>query len=178
MPKAHNLYWSCGILFLAAVCAGCDQGPRTTDWIRFSPPGGGFSVLMPTKPLEAEPKGDEEFQAKTFRIVTAMSDVAAMAVSYADQPNRSGMETDPTKILKAVADLAVTNQRGKLLTEKKISIQNHPGLEITMEIGGGYSIRQRIYLVNKRLISVMVTAGSKGLISKEANKLFESFRLR
>ena len=146
--------------------------------MRFSPPGSGFSVLMPSKPAEQEPKGDDEFQAKTYKIVAALGHVAAMAVSYADRPNRPGMETDPAKILKAVANQAVENQRGKLLEEKSISIRNHPGLEITIEIQGGFSVRQRIFLVNKRLISMMVTAGSTGLTSEEAEKFFGSFRLQ
>lgn len=182
MPNPRKLS-SALIVLLAAIMTGCDVKPPTEDfalWIRFAPPGGGFSVLMPSKPVELEEPGKPStgLESRTFRIVAVLGHVAAMAVSYADRPNRPGVETDPAKILKAVADQAVSNLRGDLMEQKSISVQGNPGLELKIEINGGHFVRQRIYLVNKRLISIMVTAGSKGLTSPEAEYFFGSFKLQ
>jgi hypothetical protein len=166
------------LLTMLAACGSKNEGFNLNNWIRFSPANSGFSVLLPSQPIEDKPTDGSATPSKKFRIITAMSEIAALAISYADQPNNAGFETDPMKILNAVANQAVEEQRGELLEKTNLKIQNYPGVGLTMRIKGGFYVRQQVFLVNRRLISLMVTAGSKGLDSVEAEKFFGSFRLQ
>ena len=179
MSKPVNILGILATAVLLAMLTGCsndNSGFNLSNWIRFSPPNAGFSVLLPSQPVEDKPS--EGSASKKYRIITAMSEIAALAISYADQPNNAGFETDPMKILNAVANQAVEEQRGELLQKTNLKIQNYPGIGLRILIKGGFFVRQQIFLVNRRLISLMVTAGSKGLDSAEAEKFFGSFRLQ
>jgi hypothetical protein len=159
------------------LISGCNKapGPALAGWKPFSPDGK-FTVLMPGTPVEQPPVTNSEFEAKKFSIRTAMSHVSGLAIAYADQPNRP-VQTDPSKVLDALREQAKTDLRGQLLSEKAITLQGYPGRELRLAIPDGYEALQRIYLVDKRLYSLIVIAGSKGLDSPEAKKFLDSFQV-
>jgi hypothetical protein len=167
------------IMVLAALflMAGCNKppAPALAGWKPFSPDGK-FTVLMPGVPVEQPPVTNSEFEAKKFSIRTAMSHVSGLAIAYADQPNRP-VQSDPNKIMDALREQAKVDLRGQLLSEKPITLQGYPGRELRLSIPDGYEALQRIYLVDKRLYSLIVIAGSKGLDSPEAKKFLDSFQV-
>ena len=146
-------------------------------WKPFSPPGGKFTIVMPLNPVTEAPKTSTGYEAKTYRIVSAMSNLAGMAVGYSDQPSTAGFEKDPKKILDSVRNKAVEDLRGELIREKPITLKKYQGTEFEVTVRGGYTVKQRVYLANKRLYSLMVITGSKGLDSPEAKTFFDSFQI-
>lgn len=175
--------WACriasavGVLLLGAGCNQSEPANALANWKIFSPPGGNFSVNMPPNPVEEIPLTKTGFEAKTFRIISAMSNLAGLAVGYSDQPGSSGFEKDPNKVLDSVRKKSIDDLKGELISEKPITLNNHTGREFLLTVKGGYTVRQRIYLANKRIYSQMVIAGSKGLESPEAKAFFNSFQI-
>lgn len=165
------------ILVLGIGCGGSEPKNTLAHWKTFSPPGGNFSVMMPADPVEEKPTTNTGYEAKTYRIISAMSNLAGLAVGYSDQRSDKAFEKDPNKVLEAVLKQAVSDLRGELISEKPIKLNIYPGREFMTSFKGGLTVRQRIYLVNKRIYSLMVIAGSKGLNSPEATTFFDSFRV-
>ncbi|MBI4658120.1 MAG: hypothetical protein HY735_04585 [Verrucomicrobia bacterium] len=167
-------------LLVLAGSTGCDSRPPANAlafWKPFSPPGGNFSVTMPPNPIVETPKTSTGFEAKTYRIVSAMSNLAGLAVSYSDQPPTASFQKDAKKVLDSVKKQAVSDLRGELISEKAISHKGYPGIEFQASVKGGFTVRQRIFLANRRLYSLMVIAGSRGLESPEAKTFFDSFQI-
>lgn len=163
-------------LLLIAACQDRPQSPAAA-WKTFSPPGGRFSILLPSDPVKQDQKNSSGYEAVNYRIVTALSSVAAMAVGYSDQPQTGAFESDPKAVLDKVRDQSIGDLNGKLVSEASIKQGQFSGRDLRISIPGGYTVRQQIFLANKRLYSLMVTAGSKGLESEEAKSFFASFKI-
>jgi hypothetical protein len=163
---------------LLLVEAGCSKPPAVTaSWKAFSPPGGKFRILLPSEPVKQTPQTNTGFEAVTYRIVTALSSIAGMAVGYADQPRNNSFETNISKLLDKLRDQALIDLRGTLISEKQVKLGNFPGREFRASVPGGFSVRERIFLVNNRLYSLMIIAGAQGLDSVEAETFFNSFEI-
>ncbi len=165
----------CGIFSVLALTAGCAK--PVDHWRAFSPPGGRFSILLPGPAVEQIPKTTTGFEAKKYTIVSAMSNFSGLSVAYADQPDRSGFQADTNKIFDALREQARVDLRGQLLGEKQITLQGYPGRELRFLIADGHTVLQRIYLVNKRLYSLLIIAGSKGIDSPDAERFMNSFKV-
>lgn len=167
------------VALVILMWSGCQrpEQPSTANWKTFSPPGGRFSVLLPSDPVKQDQKNNSGYEAVSYRIVTALSNVAAMAVGYSDQPQGASFESDPNVILDKVRDQSVTDLNGKVISETAIKLGQYPGRELRVSIPGGYTVRQRIFVANRRLYSLMITAGSRGIDSKEAETFFGSFKI-
>jgi len=72
--------------------------------------------------------------------------VALVGVWAAGRAERYFGEKDPQKVLDAVKKSAIENLHGQLIREQAISHKNYPGREFFVEIHGGYTVRQRIFL--------------------------------
>lgn len=168
-------------LGLVMLWSGCSKKePTALNWKLFSPAGGNFKVLLPSEPVRQDSKTNKQevgFESVTYRIVTAMSNIAGMAVGYADQPRDANVETDPAKILDKIRDKSVLDLRGSLMSEKPIKLGNYSGRELRISVAAGFTVRERIYLANNRLYSLMVIAGASGIESREAETFFNSFQI-
>ena len=157
---------------------GCNEpslANALANWKPFSPPGGNFVVTMPPNPVEEKPKQVTGYEETKYRIVSAMSNLAGLAIGYSDQPSAGVFQKDPNKILDAVMKAAVESRAGELISQKPIKLKSYPGREFTFSVKGGFTERHRIYVANKRLYSLMIITGSKGLDSPEATTFFDSF---
>src|SRR5688572_2011965 len=120
-------------------------------WEKFSPAGGGFTVLMPGKPKVTE----QEVPFGGGKLINHMYMVQANSsvyiVSYAEFPTTV---TDPV-VIKAMLDNArdkgVAAANGTLRSEKEIKIDDNPGREWLVAIPSGGIARARAYWVKQRL---------------------------
>ena len=163
------------ILLSGAGCNDPSLANALSNWKPFSPKGGNFVVTMPPNPVEEKPKNITGYEETKYRIVSAMSNVAGLAIGYSDQPQTGVFQKDPNKILDAVMKTAVESRAGELISQKPIKLKSYPGREFTFSVKGGLTERHRVYVANKRLYSLMVITGSKGLDSPEAKTFFDSF---
>ena len=163
------------ILLSGVGCNEPSPANALSNWKPFSPPGGNFVVTMPPNPVEEKPQNITGYEETKYRIVSAMSNLAGLAIGYSDQPNTGVFQKEPNKILDAVMKTAIESRAGELISQTPIKLKKYPGREFTFSVKGGFTERHRIYVANKRLYSLMVITGSKGLNSPEATTFFDSF---
>jgi len=139
------------------ICALAVGAFQNAEWIKVSPVGAGFSVLMPAKPEEEVKPGDDF----TFRLFSITTDEAVYLAGYG--------EYAPS--IKLSADAELTGNRDKflrglnatLLASKQISLDGRPGLEFTGESEQA-SFQSRLYLSGNRIyqVAVAVLRGKTG----------------
>lgn len=137
------------------------QADATTQlesaWEKFSPAGGGFSVLMPGKPTAK----DQEVETNLGKLINHMYTLSASPnlymVTYAEFPTRV---TDPAVIkamLDNARDKAVSATGGELKNQKEVKLGENLGREwlVTIPSLGGIA-RARAYWVDHGLYQILV----------------------
>jgi hypothetical protein len=97
------------------------------------------------------------------------------SVVCASYPNN--IEHDAGSKLQRGRDAAVRLFEGKLVGDKKITLDDHPGLEFLIRMKNGDYYRSRIFTVGTRLYQVTLVATKEDATSKQSDAFFESFRL-
>jgi hypothetical protein len=156
---------------LALLLTGCGKKEEPKDtWVEFTSKEGGFSVLMPKKPTtRKQTAGSIEVHMFLVEYPTV-----AYGVLYNDL---AGKVTDPEKALDDGRAGAVKSSRGVLLTEKKISLDGHPGREIRIKTRDNIIYTARIYVVGQRFYQTIVTVPEGMDISKPMKRFMDSFKL-
>jgi hypothetical protein len=141
---------------------------QTGEWIKVSPAGAGFSVLMPAKP-EEEIKSSDDFTSHLFSITT---DKVIYLAGYG--------EYAPSIKLSADAELTLNRDRflrglnANLLASRQITLDGHPGLEFTGESEQA-SFKSRVYLSGNRVYQVAVAVLSGKTDHENVDRFFASF---
>jgi hypothetical protein len=173
--KPHSIVWIFVLLFAASIRA---QEPGTIPkdaWAEFASDDKRFKLLMPGKPdLQSKPLPGVAGVMK-FRAVDLKSSVFLIAVAElsAKELARVSAEDRLRRASKGTASLP-----GRILvSEKKIDIDNYPGVEVFVKDKVGQFVT-RIYLVDDRLY--VLTAGAKDFApdSPDVVKFFASFKLK
>lgn len=169
--------WAAAAAILALL-AGCHA---KTEWQTFSPAGGNFSVEMPGAPADKSHTQNTANGAMTSHLFIYTAKDAAYAVSYVDRPApKDG--SDPEKWLDTVRDAEVAKSGGKLLAAATLKLGNGaPGREIQVTLtqgDGKHAMRDRLYLVDKRLYQVLVVVPQDQIDSDDTRKFLDSFRLQ
>ena len=111
-------------------------------------------------------------------VVNIKDDDLVYSVSFINCPDALLQAKTADKILDDARDGAVKNIQGNLLKETKVSIDNYPGRDLTIESTVGDAVvRARIYLSKQRLYQIMVTTSEKMSKSYNIDKFFNSFKL-
>jgi hypothetical protein len=159
------------------------QNQPELEFKEFSPEEGGFTILLPGVPKEQTrkekgPGGKEESTLHLFTVDLKTS-TSAYQVAYTVDPNLAKADADALKgMLERVRRGAEDSLRGKLLSEKKITLEEkYPGVEIQVEIPEGRVYRSRVYVVEDRLYQMTVLGPKDVTQSKEADQFLDSFKL-
>ncbi|HEX7173654.1 MAG TPA: hypothetical protein VF240_00030 [Pyrinomonadaceae bacterium] len=148
-----HLYAIVFVLSAATLAAGFQQ-PQ--PWVKLSPPGGAFSVMMPTKPEESvETKDSPLGKYTTHLFITRAEGVIYIAgwVDYAP-----GVKLDVRGEINANRDNFLKGVEAKATSEKEIRIDGHPGIEFTGESAKAL-FKARVYLVRNRPYMVAAAWG-------------------
>ncbi len=155
-----------------SLAIGCSK----PEFKEFSPSGGGFTVQMPGTPVEqkSSPGG--------IPMTTYSSDERSggYAVIYADVPIADN--ESPAKIqtrLDGSRDGGLKNMGGKFISESQIQLGGkYPGRDIRADVPSKQAYaRLQIFLVHKRLYSILAMGAKSWVDSPETNKFFDSFAL-
>lgn len=100
-------------------------------------------------------------------------------VSYVDLP-QGAAQMPPALLLEAIASGLTGDERVKVLSEKVISLDNHPGREFKIESPTKSIVRHRAYLVKQRVYQVAaeVPAAEESAFGKDVERFLESFKLQ
>ncbi len=168
--------WAAAAAILV-LAAGCHK----TEWQTFSPADGSFSVLMPGAPADRSHTQNTANGTMATHLYIYTAKDAAYAVSYIDRP-ASQDGSDAEKWLDTVRDAEVAKSGGKLLGAATLKLGNGaPGREIQIALSQGdvtHAMRDRLYLVDKRLYQVLIVLPQDQLNSTDAEKCLDSFKVR
>ncbi len=139
---------------------------------RYSPPGGGFSVLMPGKPVAQDEEVDTRLGKVTNHSFSAGAGEVWYAVMYSDLP---APVSDP-EVIKGMLDNArahgLAAVHGELQSEQEITLEGNPGREWLVRIPRGAILQARAYWVRQRLYQVVTLREPEP--NKEISKLREA----
>jgi hypothetical protein len=165
-----------GLLFLL-VLIGC--GPQ---WKPFVSTEGGFGVLAPGT-LTHERKNDSPLgipiDSHTYKLILEWSadEAVGYTVMYSDFPDFLVAASDPSKMLDDAWKGAVKKADDKSYKARDISLDGHPGKEVTHIQSGRMTMDVRLYLVKHRLYQVMAARTPRGASASDVTRFLDSFRL-
>ena len=165
---------------ISRVVSGGKSTPTPLVWQPFTPAQGGFTISMPDKPKADVLSTNTAVGVIDLNIFLIEMDDSAYIVSYADYPESLVRNNNTDVMLDGARDGAVANVDGKLLAERRITLQGYPGRELLVEAqskGVQGLVRARVYLVGRRLYQMLV-AGSEAQFSESDAEIFlNSFQL-
>jgi hypothetical protein len=157
---------------------GAAQEDLPAGWKMVAPKDAGFSVTMPSAPMEK--KQQVKTATGTLTVILQIAEGrndSHFVVSYCDFAPGDLKKGDVDKRLDQARDGAVASAGGKKRSEEAIKLGSHPGREIVIEKDGEVVVKMRIYLVKNRLYQVMVLGNGPVFASKDAATFLDSFRL-
>lgn len=165
------------ILILIIAVAG--YGVQTeTEWVKLSPSGGGFSVLLPHEP-KFEHVTDPANNINNYRY-SDIEEGYGFICEYFDIP---GSGADTQVLLDAIRDGVIRGANATKLSEEKIALDGYPGRELELSVpvsGQDVPVRARIILVGNRVycLSFLHMKGMDALrVADLGKKFFSSFKL-
>jgi hypothetical protein len=176
MILARRLPFALATLALLAGTASA------AEWKEFESKTGKCAVMMPGTPTENKqtfPTDAGPVEATLYMLESDGGDVAYL-MGFNDFPADLVAQSDPNTMLDGARDGAVKNVGGKLLEEKKITINGYPGREIKVSAQGENGeniVYARVYLVKNRLYQALVVFPKKILRQADVTKFLTSFRL-
>lgn len=164
------------LVVAAAALSLAFQAPA--GWARLESAEGRFSVLMPgpNPPADrprttADPKHGS-YTVHTFRANTPKGFFVASWVEY-----------DPALLLDSQAELAASRDaflkrvRARLLAERAVTLEGHPGIEFDAETDQAV-FRSRVYVVGRRPYQLVAVTYKGFDESQNVNTFLSSFRLK
>lgn len=152
------------------------------DWVEVSSDAGQFAVLMPNEPNEQSQQVPSLAGNIEMVMFVTEADESAYIIAYNDIPEELLPIDDVEQMLDDARDGGLSNMGGQMTNEESITLDGHPGRNISFEIpaeaipGGGEGFI-RLFVTDSRLYQVMVL-GSKGKLPPEDVDLyFGSFEL-
>jgi len=151
----------------------------TVQWQPFTSDKGGFTVTMPGKPTEQKQTlNTAAGNIDTYLFSTALNNGANYTVSYLDLPK--GAEALPESVLlEAIAGGIAGDDRGKLLSERVIKLDNYNGRELKVQSQAKSIVLHRAFVVKGRIyqIAVEVPAASEERLAGDMERFLNSFKL-
>ena len=164
------------VLALVMLAALSARAQTPADWVKFSPPGSPFTVMLPSEPKENKQTTESPDGPYTTYLFTSYSPEREIyLVGWVDYDPKFNFGVQAE--LEANRDNFVTNLKAKLLSTTPIKLGTHPGIEFKAELEGKADIVSRVYIVGRRPYQLIVVSPA-GLDSSAAReRFFSSFQL-
>jgi hypothetical protein len=146
---------------------------QTADWKEHAYPEDGFAIAAPSEPtfqkqtMKAVP-GDVEAHIYTVPLKNAQLMLMCASLNANDKRTPEEVLNDVKKVVNVVDT--------KLVLEKKISLGDHPGIEIELE-DAQYHQHSRSYLVDRRVYTLVAATYKDLQFPSEMQRWYDSFRL-
>lgn len=177
--KQYKLLFSAACIILSLASAAMADG-----WIKLTSDAGKFSVLMPG-PKAPEEKAETTTESKdvpasapyTTHLFMQTSDKGVrFLVGWVDYA--PGFKPNPQGELAANRDNFIKGVKAKLATERPITLGQNPGIEFTGAAEDGAAIKARVYMVGARPYMLVALTPKGKDDSVNADKFFDSFKLK
>ena len=175
MPR--KLFATLLLLFSVATAYGIQFD---TEWVKFTSPKGLFSLLAPHElklEVDKEPAGDNV----THNRFNLFEGSYGFVIEYFENAPIS----DPEKYLDGTREGIVNAVKGTVMGDDKISLDGHPGRELTMSIttdsGAVVFSQTRFFVVGTSVFSVSYVWRKdmdSALAAKIGEKFFSSVKIK
>jgi hypothetical protein len=156
-------------VLLTALCAA---GAAAQAPAEFRSEKGRFVVKLPGTPEEMK----QTSQGVDVFMYLLKKPPLVYIVGYGDYPQATINQAGAEGMLNADRDSFVKAVKGKVLTEKRVTLDGNPGRDILIQ-GENAHFHLRQFLVERRLYQV-VSGGTREAVDSKAGKDFqESFKL-
>jgi hypothetical protein len=155
-------------------------------WRRFENPEGRFSILLPTG--EVKERSEVRMPEGIVPTVSYSSLTGdenqgrAYSIAYKTYPEAIWKAHSPDEIVGGARDSIVERMRGRLdlVSDKKVTVDGHPGLELVLAGTGSYAGTARMRLTMIDAYYYLLQADSFGTLrdvpDPDADRFFDSFR--
>jgi hypothetical protein len=173
MPMTKKILAVLSIVLLAALNA---RAQTPDGWVKFSPAGSPFTVMLPSEPKESKQTAESPNGPYTTYLFTSVTnDHEIYLVGWVDYDPKFNFGVQAE--LEANRDNFVNNVKAKLLSTTPIKLGTHPGIEFRAELEGKADIVSRVYIVGRRPYQ-LITVTPTGLDSSaDRKRFFSSFKL-
>jgi hypothetical protein len=146
-------------------------------WSRFSPPEGGFSILMPGTPEESNQNvGTEEEPVilRGFRSIRANEGM--YLILYQDIPENAN-ERKVKAVLNAFPEYFAKAVKGQLISQKNITLNSYKGKEFKIKGSRGAIFRGRVYVADNRMYLIGVLTTKERYLRRTIPGFLNSFQI-
>jgi hypothetical protein len=176
----------CGVfVWSLATALGQDSPPQppTSEWVKVSPEGAGFEVLMPVEPKlavhDVRPMANRQIKVH-MASATAAGGKAIFMTAYHDLDFDAKDEKKIRDVLDGGVHGSLLNALGKISKHEQIKLGEHPGRHFEYA-GNRYNQKieavSRIYLVGRRVIQITVIRTPETDVAADITKFFDSLKL-
>lgn len=145
---------------------------ETQPWVKLSPPGGRFEILMPGPSVTG---AVIELRLPTFTArlhpFTALRPPFGVMCGYADFPVPP---QDSRDVFDRTRDGSISNVHGKLIVESALNLEGYPGRRFRSTAQGETFIDEEAVLVGRRLYLITIISKTEKP-DKDINRVFNSF---
>lgn len=156
-----------------------DNAPVVDTWLDFSPAGGRFSIEMPRMPVaRQEPVRTSAGEMTLYLFNLDREELGQKySVQYADYPEALMQQLrSANTVLGNASTVDVENIRGKLVSEKIVSLGRYPGRELQIE-NADIAMRIKLFFVDRRLYKITVVRPRLPGFSADDDRFMASFHL-
>lgn len=163
---------------LGAISATAQQAAQKIN--TFVSKEGRFSVQLSDRPKYSTQAVGEGAGATVNHIFMLEKGDAAYYVSFSDFKPELIKDVSIAKLLDSARDGGVSNSKGKLLSEKNITLDGSPGREIAIDLPGDQKTkaRARFYMVSDRLYTVIFAGSYSAADSATTDAFLASLKIR
>lgn len=186
-----------GLVVLMGLAAKGLVSLAQVKWQEFSPPGGGFRVLMPAEPerISGDSRSDDVehygCEVRHFYCAIAWTEFSSddlagrSATEIFDDARRGGMADKPQALttreeaiwsFRNTRRRAADEARARVTREESISLSGHPGRELVIEEPGITTV-MRMYLANDHFYVLEFIHRTKSPRPTSMRKFFDSFEI-
>ena len=151
-----------------------------TEWVKFTSPKGLFSVLAPHE-LKLEVNDQSTNETPALSRFNDFEEGYGFVIEYFENV----AVADPEKYLDATRDGIVQAIKGTVVSENRLSLDGHPGRELTMSITTENGVvvfsRTRFYIVGTSMFSLSYVWRKdldQALAAKTGEKFFSSVKIK
>ena len=144
------------LLLIALAFALMPVRAGAQTWAEYRPPGGGFSLEMPGQwNTEVMNIDTAVGQVKGYTATVEVGSVGYMSM-YIPYPPDAVRGRPIAGMLDGARDGAVANVHGRLRSEEKVMVDNHPGRQIIIDAPNDMVLVQKFFVLDAKLIQAIV----------------------
>jgi hypothetical protein len=164
------------LLALGAVLLVADRGAGQGGWKEFAWKEGRCSLQLPATPRPTKHRLQVIHGEGIYTIHYADSaDPPRTKIEKAAEEKTREKERE--QLLDKARDDLVASLKGKLLKERKLTLDKYPGRELEIEVRALGIYRVRMFQADRRFYQLLLVGPREVTSSRDAERFFTSFRI-